>query len=92
MGSREVAQACGAFYDAVLDRKIVHLGQPELDSAVVNARQRRLGNAWAWDRYNAGDAGPLMAASIAAWAVSTRKARTRAVNLADALAAADQEQ
>jgi phage terminase large subunit-like protein len=92
MGSREVAQACGAFYDAVLDRKIVHLGQPELDSAVVNARQRRLGNAWAWDRYNAGDAGPLMAASIAAWAVSTRKARTRAVNLADALAAVDQEQ
>ena len=90
-GAREFGQACGAFFDAVHNRKIVHLGQPELSAAIGSAAQRKIGAAWGWDRY-VDDAAPLVAASLAFWGVTTRKARTRAVNLADVLAGANESE
>ena len=89
--AREYAQACGAFFDAVHNRKIVHLGQPELSAAINSAEQRKIGSAWGWERY-APDAAPLVAASLAFWGANTRKARVRAVNLADVLAGANESE
>jgi phage terminase large subunit-like protein len=64
---RGYAQACGQFYDAVMDSGTLrHLGQPELDAAVANAAQRPLSDAWAWSRKNAaGDISPLCAVTLA---------------------------
>ena len=81
LSTRELVQSCGAFYDGVVDGRVVHLGQESLTEPVLNARKRRLGDAWAWDRYGAGDASALVAGSIAFWAASSRKSEARAVNL-----------
>lgn len=50
-GAREMAQACGNFYDGVVDSGTVHhIDQPQLNSALGAARKRPLGDAWAWNR------------------------------------------
>jgi phage terminase large subunit-like protein len=67
-GSREVAQACGAFYDAVMDEPaaIRHIDQPVFNAALAGAKQRPLGEAWAWSRRNSSiDISPLVAATLA---------------------------
>jgi hypothetical protein len=70
---REVAQACGAFYDAATDAKTLrHLGQPELAVALAGALKRPLGDAWAWDRKGGVDISPLVAVTLAAWGLATR--------------------
>lgn len=67
--SREYAQACGAFYDAVEQAALRHLGTDELEFALQGAAQRALGEAWAWKRKgSAVDISPLVAASLALWA------------------------
>jgi len=72
--AREYADACGAFYDAVEDGELRHLGTPELTAAIRNASKRSLGEAWAWSRRrSAGDISPLVAATLALW----RSARER---------------
>lgn len=66
--ARDLAAACGAFYDAVMDTPstIRHRGQQDLTAAVKGATKRTLGQAWAWDRQAAdSDISPLVAASIA---------------------------
>ena len=70
---REVAQACGAFYDAATDAKVLrHLGQPELAVALAGALKRPLGDAWAWDRKGGVDISPLVAVTLAGWGLATR--------------------
>ena len=70
-GSRDAAQACGQFYDAVLQKDLrwrpgEHGGA--LTAALAGARTRRLGDQWAWDRVNAVvDISPLTAVTLAAW-------------------------
>ena len=81
VSGREMAQACGAFYDAVADRGAVrHLGQPKLNVAVDAGRKRKLGDAWAWHRKDsASDISPLVAATLALHGVykpSKRRERT----------------
>ena len=88
---REIGQASGAFFDAVLEGKMVHLGQEPLDKAVLNAERRPLGDAFAWKRGQMVDASPLVAATLAYWGVQARKSRFQAVNLSAVLAAADSE-
>lgn len=51
--SRDLAQACGSFYDAVISGQLRHRSQPELNLAVSSARKRPLGDAWAWARKGA---------------------------------------
>jgi phage terminase large subunit-like protein len=63
------AQACGAFFDDVGDRRVVHLDQPALNSAVAGARKRNLGDAWAWARRVGADVSPLVAVTLARWAL-----------------------
>lgn len=68
MGPRDVAAACGQFYDAVTERRLHHLDDPLLNVSVAGASQRPLGDAWAWDRKHATvPLSPLIAATNALW-------------------------
>ena len=65
--AREHAQACGAFYDAVMDGSLRHLDQTPLNAAIAGARKRPLGDAWAWSRKASSvDICPLVAVTLAA--------------------------
>lgn len=72
--SREVAQAAGALYDAVMDAQdLRHLDQDVLNAAVAGAQRRPLGEAWTWGRRGtAVDISPLVAVTLAAWGYQTR--------------------
>lgn len=72
--TREVAQACGDFYAAVVPRgegqkpDFWHIDQPDLTTAVANAGKRELMDLWAWDKRNsASDITPLVAVTNALW-------------------------
>ncbi len=70
LGARAYAQACGRMYDRVDHGRIWHRGQTVLNDAVVGAKRRPLGDAWAWDRRASGDdITPLEAVSLAAGAL-----------------------
>jgi phage terminase large subunit-like protein len=70
--SRDMAQACGRIYDAVLNDKLVHRGQPPLDAAIAGASKRKLGDAWAWSRSSSSvDISPLVAATLALWGATS---------------------
>jgi len=74
MSAREMAQACGLFYDTVEQAGLRHLGTAEMLSALRGAQKRDLGDAWAWSRKNSAvDIGPLVAATIALWGAATVK-------------------
>lgn len=71
--AHEVAQATGQFIDAVREQRIRHVGQPELTSAVANAKTRPLADAVAWGRKQSDvDISPLVSATLARWAYTTR--------------------
>jgi len=65
-GPREMAQACGAFFDAAVSPEptLRHLNEPSLNAALTAATKRPLGDAWAWSR-KTGDISPLVAATLA---------------------------
>lgn len=48
----DMAKACGAFYDAVLEDRLTHFDQAPLNTALAGARKRPIGTAggWGWDR------------------------------------------
>lgn len=64
---RERAQACGAFYDAVVEEGTVrHLNQVVLNKALAGATKKDLSDAWVFDRRNSDvDISPLDAVSLA---------------------------
>lgn len=62
---RDMAQACGALFDAVMEGAIRHRDQPVLTAAVALADTRPLADAWAWSRKSKGDISPLVAATLA---------------------------
>jgi hypothetical protein len=65
-----MTDASAAFFDAVVQYRLVHLNQPVLNAAVSNAAQRPVGDAWAWSRRAQGAyVTPLVAASLAIWGV-----------------------
>ncbi|MFI7339579.1 hypothetical protein ACIBUY_16805 [Streptomyces sp. NPDC050085] len=66
--AREVAAACGQFYDAVAAQEITHFDDAPLASALAGAQKRPLGDAWAWARRIVSvDISPLVAATLAKW-------------------------
>jgi hypothetical protein len=66
--ARDVATACGAFYDDVVNGRLYHRGDTELDAAVAGAARRALANAWAWERRTPSvDISPLVAVTLARW-------------------------
>jgi hypothetical protein len=67
-----MVSACGAFYDRVVEGRLVHLDQPELTAAVEGAVQRDLGDGWAWARRkSAVDISPLVACTLALYGVES---------------------
>lgn len=64
---REMAQACGAFYeDAVERQSLRHRDDERLNAALRGARKRQLADAWAWHRRDSGvDISPLVAVTLA---------------------------
>lgn len=68
---REEAQACGAFFDAILDRRIRHGNQPVLNIAVEQATKRPVGDMWVWHRRTAADISPLNGATMAHHVITT---------------------
>lgn len=70
---REMAQACGALYEDVVENAALrHLDQPHLNNALAGARKRLLSDAWAWHRRDSTvDISPLVAATLAWHGVAT---------------------
>lgn len=65
--AREMAQACGAFYDDAVNDRLRHVSQDVLTTALRAATTRNLGDAWAWDRRDSGGViCPLVAVTLAA--------------------------
>lgn len=66
--ARQVAQACGALFDAVVAGTVRHLDQGPLNGALAGARKRQVGDAWAWSRRSSSvDITPLVAVTLARW-------------------------
>lgn len=83
VSGREEAQACGAFYDALMDPekrdddkpgRVRHGNQAALNISVEQAVKRPVGDAWVWHRRTQADISPLNAATLAyhvvAWHVA----------------------
>jgi phage terminase large subunit-like protein len=69
-----MTDASAAFFDAVVEVRLMHLDQPVLNIAVANATQRTVGDAWAWARRAPrADITPLVAASLAMYGVQHRE-------------------
>lgn len=68
-GPQDMAQACGAFFDAATASPpaLRHIDQPPLSTALGAATKRRLGDAWAWQRRDTTDISPLVAVTLAMW-------------------------
>jgi hypothetical protein len=65
----DIVQACGAFYDAVVNGHVWHRDEPALNDALRAAKKRPLADAWAWARKTpTADVSPLVAATLALWA------------------------
>jgi hypothetical protein len=65
--TKDIGPGCAAFIEGVPERRFVHVGQPELDAAVRNARTRYSGDVEVWDRRDHAIAqSPLVAAATAA--------------------------
>ncbi|MCZ0996365.1 hypothetical protein O1L44_29925 [Streptomyces noursei] len=57
--SRQLGEACTAFYDAVIEQDLVHLDQAPMTSALAGAVKRPLGDGlWAWSRRGSGCRSP----------------------------------
>ena len=70
--AREYAQACGWMFDAVQNKEVRHLGQPDLDAAVRDAQLRTLAGGFAWDlRAPRSDITALVAVTLACWGYRT---------------------
>lgn len=78
-GEKEMATACGQLFDGVMEGWVLHIGQPQLTNALMQARKRPLmgGQAFGWNRANdTADITPLVGASLALWGVLAQKVRT----------------
>jgi hypothetical protein len=70
----DMAKACGAFYDAVLEERLTHFNQHPLNSALAGARKRPIGTAggWGWDRKDYTiNLAPLVSVTLARFGAST---------------------
>jgi phage terminase large subunit-like protein len=67
---RDMAIACGKFYDSVMgvEPKLRHTDQPQVNVALSVARKRPLLPGWAWNRKDAAsDITPVVAMTLALW-------------------------
>lgn len=72
VAAAEMIAACGDMYDLVEQgpKRLVHIEQPELTTAQAGAAKRQIGDAWVLGRkLSEVDITPLVACTLAAWAV-----------------------
>jgi phage terminase large subunit-like protein len=82
--STDLCRACGAFYDAVTRGAVKVRSNPALDAGVAAAVTQPVGDAWRWGRKTSkGDISLLVAATLAHWAMVTKRPRARFISLAD---------
>lgn len=62
---RDMAQACGDFYDAVKTGSLKVRTEPMLNAAAQNATKKAAGDAFVWARKGDGNVAPLVATTIA---------------------------
>lgn len=68
----QTVQAAGGFYDDAMGELLTHTDQKILTDAVAGAIKRELpGGDWAWNRGGDAPVSPLIAASLARWALIT---------------------
>ena len=72
--SHDVADAAGSFVDAVVARRIGHVGDIRFQEAITGLSRRQRGDRWVFDRQR-GDITPIVAASLAVWLIDTHPAR-----------------
>ena len=72
-GMADYAAHCGAMCDLAHLRRLRHRPHPDLDAAVASSGTRKLGEAWAWDRWGEDSITPLVAASLAVGEVYRRQ-------------------
>lgn len=78
VSTEEHSQACGDLYDAVVESRLRHVGQDELDAAVAGADRRFYGDAWLWSRRSSSvDISPLVAVTLAHWVAQKRQRRPK---------------
>lgn len=73
LASREYMQACSEFFEAVMEGRISHTGQPELTAAVDACRRSKgTSDLWRWARADTTkDISPLVAATLAYYALTS---------------------
>lgn len=77
----DMANACAGFYDACMDGVLRHIDQVQLTRSLNSARKRSIGDRWAWNRKTAdADITPIVAATVAVWAVLSRRVRDKEAN------------
>ena len=69
----DVVDAAAMFCDLVATRRLAHQVDPRLADAVAGVGRRKVGDRWAFSRHGDTDISPLVAASLATWAVETEK-------------------
>jgi phage terminase large subunit-like protein len=63
--------ACAGFFDSVVQGKVAHRDDPALNQAVAGAKQRELGDRWAWARRTSrSNVSPLVSATLAHYGVT----------------------
>jgi phage terminase large subunit-like protein len=71
--AREVGQGFGQFYDAVIEGRLRHRGDPALDAALGGADVRDVADGRTWARKGAArDLSPLVACTLALWGFGER--------------------
>lgn len=77
INAKQHGQACAQVYDDIVERRMVHRGQVELDEAVRGSKTKPLGDsAWKWAKTDAtADISPLIALTLARHGWSTRGER-----------------
>ncbi|OZF41907.1 hypothetical protein [Rhodococcus sp. 14-2470-1a] len=67
-GGPDLAAASGRFYDAVMQRRVRHRGQPRLTAAAELVKSKQSGDAWFFERKNSvGDVAPVVSGVAALW-------------------------
>lgn len=74
VSTNEHKQACGAFFDAIKERRLHHPDQAALNAAVEGADRRVVADAWLWSRKaSAADISPLVAVTLAKWGADQKQ-------------------
>jgi len=65
---RDMAIACGRYYDAVMSATVRHTDQPQVNVALSVASKRLVAGAWAWNRRDEdSDITPVVSQTLALW-------------------------